>query len=135
LIDGDTARIGAHNTFTGANTFSGVVNFDGAVDFDGALDMTGGAPTVPTKAVGTNTTDAASCAFVQAAAGKVYVQKFDISGGASQTYTPQAVRGPVSDAIQRRPPDLQITYFGSPRSCSSSFRSTFPVWACPLDSS
>jgi hypothetical protein len=90
LIDGDTARAGADNTFTGVNTFSGVVNFDGAADFDGAVDMTGGTPTVPTAAVGTNTTAAASAAFVQAAVGKVYVQKFDISGGASQTYTPRA---------------------------------------------
>jgi hypothetical protein len=72
LIDGDTARAGADNTFTGVNTFSGVVNFDGAVDFDDAVDMTGGTPTVATKAAGDNTQAPASTAFVQAAVGKVY---------------------------------------------------------------
>jgi hypothetical protein len=42
LIDGDTARPGADNTFTGTNNFSGTVNFDCPTDFDGAVDMTGG---------------------------------------------------------------------------------------------
>jgi carbohydrate binding protein with CBM5/12 domain len=72
LIDGDTARAGADNTFTGANTFSGALNVNGAADFNGAVDMTGGTPTVATKAVGDNTTAVASTAFVQAAVGKVY---------------------------------------------------------------
>jgi hypothetical protein len=71
LIDGDTARTGADDTFTGSNTFSGGATFDGAADFDGAVDMTGGTPTVATKAVSDNTTAPASTAFVQAAVGKV----------------------------------------------------------------
>jgi hypothetical protein len=86
LIDGDTARIGADQTFTGINTFGGVVNFDGAADFDGAVDMIGGTPTVATKADGDNTQAPASTAFVQAAVGKVKVQVFTTTG----TYMPSA---------------------------------------------
>jgi hypothetical protein len=46
LIDGDTARIGADQTFTGVNTFSGVsnfgvTNFSGAADFNGATNVDG----------------------------------------------------------------------------------------------
>lgn len=74
LIDGDTARAGANNTFTGANTFSG------------AVDVTVGTLAVPTAAVGDSDSSAASTAFVQAATGKVYVQTFSATG----TYTPHA---------------------------------------------
>ena len=41
LLDGDTARVGADNVFTGTNEFDGTTNFDGAVDFDGAEDHSG----------------------------------------------------------------------------------------------
>ena len=70
-------------------------------------------------------TEEAQSRFSAAAARKVYVQKFDISGGASQTYTPRAVRGPVSDAIQRRPPDLQITTSALPAVAPVAFGQRF----------
>ena len=56
LIDGDTARAGADNVFTGVN------------------DFTGGTVAVPTKTLADNTTAAASTAFVQAQLASVGTQ-------------------------------------------------------------
>jgi hypothetical protein len=84
VLDDTTAA--AARTTLGAVGLTGNETVAGNKTFTGAIDMTGGTPTVPTAAVGTNTTAAASMAAVQAAVGKVYIQTFAATG----TYTPHA---------------------------------------------
>lgn len=86
-IDGNDASLDGNNVFTGTNEFDGVVNFDaaavfdstvdfnGAVDFDSSVDL-GSQAVAVTPAVGTDSTALATMAALQAAVGRVYIQKF-----------------------------------------------------------
>lgn len=85
-VDGDNGSLNGNNTWAGTNNFDGAVDFDGPVDLgtgaatwapaSGTVNLTAAAVTVATAPAGDSDTSPASTAFVQAAVGKVHVQKF-----------------------------------------------------------
>jgi hypothetical protein len=73
-------------TIAGNKTFMGANSHSGAETHTGAEDFTGGSIKVPTKATGTNTTDAASTAFV-AATLRSYLAGLTLSNNATTPNT------------------------------------------------